>query len=69
MRKRIKDYVITTLFLWGAYSTGLTPVAFLIWGMGFSQWWIWLWSGLPANGILNYPIGKCYVWIRRRFID
>lgn len=58
MRKRIRDYIIITLYLWGAYTLGLTPAAFWWWKLTFHQWLDWWSSSIPMNLVLNYPIGK-----------
>jgi hypothetical protein len=69
-RQVIKDYVLTTLFLWVAYTLGLTPLSLILWfNWNIYAYLIWVWTGLPANFVLNYPIGKLYVAFRKRCID
>lgn len=66
MRRQVKEYIVSTVYLWMFFTLALSVLAFTYWGMDTAQWCRWWISGLPANLILNYPALKTCNWILRR---
>ena len=68
-RKLIRNYLLTTLFLWTAYTIGLTPIFMaFVFNWDWILWFRWMITGLPANFILNYPIGKGFLRFAGRYL-
>jgi len=63
---KIKEYIVSTFYMWVFFTASLTVLAFTYWGFTIDQWIRWAWSGIPANLVLNYPALKTCNWLLRR---
>jgi len=56
--RKLKEYIIFTVYLWVAYVLVYLPLAIFVWQLNSQQLLYWLITGLPINLVVNYPIAK-----------